>query len=61
MTPVNIQSFTTNFTFQLTNATADGITFTIQNQGTAALGDMGGGLGYQNIPNQRGGEVRFVR
>jgi hypothetical protein len=49
-TPVNVQSFTTNFTFQLTNATADGFTFTIQNQGTAALGKTGGGLGYLSIP-----------
>ena len=30
-TPVNIQSFTTDFTFQLSNPSADGITFTIQN------------------------------
>ena len=30
-TPVNIQAFTTNFTFQLSNPVADGITFTIQN------------------------------
>ncbi len=30
-TPVNIQAFTTNFTFQLTSAVADGFTFTIQN------------------------------
>ena len=29
-TPMNIQSFTTDFTFQLSDATADGITFTIQ-------------------------------
>ena len=50
VTPVNIQSFTTNFTFQLSNPTADGMTFAIQNQDTAALGDMGGGLGYQHIP-----------
>jgi len=50
VTPVNIQSFTTKFTFQLSNPAADGITFAIQNQDTAALGDMGGGLGYQHIP-----------
>ena len=29
-TPVNIQSFTTHFTFQLTDANADGFTFTIE-------------------------------
>src|SRR5437660_8101611 len=45
-TPVNVQSFTTDFSFQLTNPTADGMTFTIQNAGTSALGFAGGGLGY---------------
>jgi hypothetical protein len=47
-TPVNIASFTTNFTFQLTTAQADGFTLTIQNSsaGAAALGPLGGGLGY---------------
>jgi hypothetical protein len=47
-TPVNISSFTTNFTFQLTSAVADGITFTIQNSsaGATALSTFGGGLGY---------------
>jgi hypothetical protein len=44
--PVNVQSFTTDFTFQLTNPNADGMTFTIQNVGTTALGSTGGGLGY---------------
>ncbi len=50
-TPVNIQAFTTNFTFQLTSAVADGFTFTIQNAGTTALGNLGGGLGYGVNPN----------
>ena len=45
-TPVNVQSFTTDFTFQLSNAGADGITFTIQGNGPTALGPYGGGLGY---------------
>jgi hypothetical protein len=45
-TPVNIQSFTNSFSFQLTNANADGFTFTIQNAGVTALGPGGGGLGY---------------
>ena len=45
-TPVNIQSFTTTFTIQLSNAVADGMTFTIQNVGPTALGPAGGGLGY---------------
>ena len=50
-TPVNIQAFTTNFTFQLTSAVADGFTFTMQNAGATALGNIGGGLGYGINPN----------
>ncbi len=50
-TPVNIQAFTTDFTFQLSNPSADGITFTIQNVGPTALGAIGGSLGYAGIPN----------
>jgi Legume lectin domain/Chitobiase/beta-hexosaminidase C-terminal domain len=50
-TPVNIQAFTTNFTFQLSSATADGFTFTIQDAGLTALGAYGGGLGYGADPN----------
>ncbi|MEA2539182.1 MAG: hypothetical protein QOH35_548 [Acidobacteriaceae bacterium] len=49
-TPVNIQAFTTNFTFQLSSAVADGFTFTIQNAGPTALGGIGGGLGYGPNP-----------
>lgn len=47
-TPVNIQSFTTDFSFQQTAGTntADGMTFTIQNAGTTAMGGTGGNLGY---------------
>jgi hypothetical protein len=45
-TPINVQSFTTNFSFQLTNANADGMAFVIQSDGTMALGPSGGGLGY---------------
>jgi len=47
-TPVNVSNFTTNFTFQLTSAQADGFTFTIQNSsaGATALSTFGGGLGY---------------
>jgi hypothetical protein len=48
-TPVNIQSFTTDFTFQLSNAAGDGFTFAIQNQGVTALGGGGSGLGYSGI------------
>lgn len=45
-TAVNVQSFTNDFTFQLTSPTADGFTFTIQNTGITALGPGGGGLGF---------------
>jgi len=45
-TPVNVQSFTTDFSLQLTKPNADGMTFAIQNTGTAALGASGGSLGY---------------
>src|ERR1700730_10244610 len=45
-TPLNIQSFTTDFAMQLSNPAADGITFTIQGSGLTALGPSGGGLGY---------------
>ena len=51
-TPVNIQRFTTDFTFQISPAAAnatDGMTFTIQNQGLTAHGGMGGSLGYQGV------------
>jgi hypothetical protein len=55
-TPLNIQSFTTDFSFQLTNPNADGIAFVIQNAGTTALGPTGGGLGYgSDTPGGAGG------
>jgi hypothetical protein len=47
--PVNIQQFTTSFSFQLSpgsSPTADGFTFAIQGNNTAALGALGGALGY---------------
>ena len=48
--------FSTTFSFKITNPsnpTADGIAFVVQNSGAGlqALGDGGGGLGYQGIPN----------
>jgi hypothetical protein len=52
-TPLNIQSFTTDFSFQLTNPNADGMAFVVQNAGTTALGPSGGGLGYG--PDTSGG------
>jgi hypothetical protein len=48
-TLINVQSFTTSFSFQITPAspaTADGFTFTIQGNSAMALGPAGGGLGY---------------
>ena len=47
--PVNIQQFTTNFSFQITggtNPTADGFTFAIQGVSSTAIGPSGAGLGY---------------
>jgi hypothetical protein len=43
---VSVAQFSTFFGFQLTNANADGFTFTIQRQAPTALGSTGGGLGY---------------
>jgi PKD repeat protein len=46
-TRVNVQNFATDFTFQLTpGVTADGFTFALQGNDTAALGVFGGGMGY---------------
>ncbi len=45
---VDIGTFTSDFSFQLSDPEADGFTFTIQNSSSAAkaLGPSGGGLGY---------------
>ncbi len=46
-TRVNVQSFVNDFTFQVTpGITADGFTFALQANDTAAIGVLGGGLGY---------------
>ena len=47
-TPIDIRNFTTDFTIQISDAIADGMTFTIQNsaQGASAIGLSGGNLGY---------------
>jgi hypothetical protein len=50
-TPVPISAFTTDFTFQLSNPLADGITFTIQGVGPTALGGDNMYLGYGGIKN----------
>lgn len=52
-TPVNVQSFSTSFTFQVTAGSniADGFTFTLQNArgGAGSVGGLGGSLGYAGI------------
>ncbi len=58
-TPVNIQSFTTAFAFQLSSAVADGFTFTIQNTGVHALGGASAALGY-GAGNGRAGIAKSV-
>jgi hypothetical protein len=47
--PVPINAFTTDFTFQQLNASADGFTFTIQGDGLNVVGPSGGSLGYAGI------------
>jgi hypothetical protein len=55
--PVDIRSFVTDFSFQISNAGADGFTFVIQANGPNALGGPGSALGYgddgatSGIPN----------
>ena len=55
LVPVN--AFTTDFTFLLTNASADGFTFAIQNAGLTSLGGGGGSLAYAGI--QKSVAVKF--
>jgi hypothetical protein len=49
--PLNVQAFTTDFSFQITAGTntADGMTFAIQNDAVSAVGASGAGLGYAGI------------
>jgi hypothetical protein len=44
-TPLNVQSFTNDFTFQLTSPSADGFAMVFQNAGPASVGTAGGALG----------------
>jgi hypothetical protein len=48
-TRVNVQNFTSDFSFLESAATADGFTFTLQNFGDTAIGPLGGALGYAGI------------
>ena len=45
-TPADVESFITDFAFQLTNPNADGFVFAIQGNSATALGDGGESLGY---------------
>ena len=58
--PVNVQQFTTGFDFQLTNAQADGFTFTIQGNGPTFLGNGGLSWGWRSY-QRRDRQVRFVQ
>ena len=50
-TPINVQNFTSNFSFQLTNPGGDGMTFIIQGNGPTALGANGQNLGFGGMGN----------
>jgi lectin family protein/PA14 domain-containing protein len=55
-----IDMFTANFDFQVTNSNgADGLTFTIQGNDTAAIGGGGGALGYAGMPNSVAIKIDF--
>jgi hypothetical protein len=58
---VNVQAFTTDFTFQQapgSNPTGDGLAFVLQNASPAAQGPAGGGLGYgPGLAAQTGGGI----
>jgi hypothetical protein len=53
-TALNVRTFTTDFSFQIIDSVADGLTFTIQGIGPYALGSQGGGLGYGPDPFDSG-------
>lgn len=59
-TPVDVGSFITDFTFQLTNATAEGFTFTLQTNNPAALGAAGQSLGYGSSGAGTGGITNSI-
>ena len=50
-TPVPFDHFTTHFTYQVNAGSnpADGLTFTLQENGPTAVGAVGGSLGYQGM------------
>ncbi len=58
---VNVSTFTTDFNFQLLTTTADGFTFTVQDQSATAIGPSGSGLGYgASKPGGTGGIGKSV-
>ena len=60
--PANIQSFVTDFNFQITPASAsiaDGFTFAIQGNNATSIGQPGGSLGYGS-PSSTGGIASSV-
>jgi hypothetical protein len=58
---LRISRFSSEFTFQLLNAQADGFTFTIQGVSPCALGASGGGLGYGPDPGDTSQSARIAR
>jgi hypothetical protein len=50
-TRVGVASFSTTFSFQLTNANADGFAFVMQGTGSTPVGAYGSGLGYVGVPH----------
>jgi hypothetical protein len=48
-TQVQINYFTTDFTFQLSNPVANGFAFVLESPGTKSLGSNGAGFGYEGI------------
>lgn len=60
---VNIQAFTTDFSFQVTVddplIAGDGLTFTVQGSGPFAVGSQGGGLGYGPNPFEFGQQLKI--
>jgi Bacterial Ig-like domain (group 3)/FG-GAP-like repeat len=51
------KDFITDFDFQITDASADGLAFVFQGNGPNALGSPGGGVGYGNSPGGGGPSI----
>lgn len=46
---LDVQAFTSDFSFKITNPTADGFAFVIQNNAPTTIGSDSGGLGYGGL------------